>query len=154
MLHRRRWREESGGKHCYWIGHTLGDAPSTCALRAGPNRQLTDAVYSGNQQVGWRWADAHSVYSQWHPVLPPNSPTCGNAPEDWALVTAGSFHPGGVNVVFCDGSVHFITNSVNAGDPTLSVKDVATNPDRPQDYSGPSLRGVWGVLAPHAEVSP
>jgi prepilin-type processing-associated H-X9-DG protein len=30
----------------------------------------------------------------------------------YGSATANSLHPGGVNVCFCDGSVHFIKNSV------------------------------------------
>ena len=29
------------------------------------------------------------------------------------MVAASSYHPGGVNCLFMDGSVHFIKNSVN-----------------------------------------
>jgi prepilin-type N-terminal cleavage/methylation domain-containing protein/prepilin-type processing-associated H-X9-DG protein len=52
----------------------------------------------------------------------PNRKTCvysdggqiGN--QTWeAMITAGSFHPGGVNVLFLDGSVKFIKNTINYG---------------------------------------
>ena len=94
-----------------------------------------------------------SIYMHWLPMLPPNGPSCANAHnEDWLMTTASSRHPGGVNVVFVDGAVKFINESIDAGDPTRT----ATSPPpgfpplvdttRPQDYAGPSLYGVWGSL--------
>ncbi len=49
-------------------------------------------------------------------VLLPNSkfPDCGDTSITAAYMAARSWHSGGVNVCFIDGSVHFIKNSVNA----------------------------------------
>ncbi len=60
-----------------------------------------------------------SSYSHW---TPPNTPPCQNPSDPIALVgyigpwgapSANSLHPGGANVGFADGSVHFIKNSVS-----------------------------------------
>ena len=73
------------------------------------------------------------------------------------MVTPTSHHPGGVNILFVDGSVHFIAENINAGNPTLTVQDSATPPaGNPQNYTGPSMYGVWGALgssAGHEAVS-
>ena len=125
-----------------------GGPPAPCLARENADGTLNGNLQTNGWQSGWRWADSHSIYTQFHPVLPPNRPSCGNNAENFALVTASSFHPGGVNVAFCDGSVHFIGNDVDAGDPNLSEKNDVdlVDPNRPQDYKGPSLRGVWGSL--------
>jgi len=130
------------------VGYSNGDAPSLCLARAGANNTLSGDVEHRDWQSGWRWADSHSCYTQWHAVLPPNSPSCGNTAESFALMTASSNHPGGVNVVFVDGSVDFIAETIDAGDATVREGDspLLADPARPQDYSGPSLRGVWGAL--------
>jgi len=44
--------------------------------------------------------------------LPPTSSDQDYAGATQTMVAASSYHPGGVNVVFMDGSVHFIKNSV------------------------------------------
>ncbi len=51
-------------------------------------------------------------------------------------MSAQSWHLGGVNVVFADGSVRFIMESIDAGNPGL-----------PESLSGPSPYGVWGALS-------
>jgi len=82
------------------------------------------------QDVGW-WSDGEygdTSLSSFYPpnitnaFLPPAVPTgngknpdgCeghGMTPE---AISAQSNHPGGINVVFCDGSVHFIKDTINS----------------------------------------
>ena len=131
------------------VGGGNGAAPALVSSRAGANGMLNGSVSTNDQCAGWRWADAHSVYTQWHAVLPPNSPNGGNGPEDWSLISASSYHPGGVNVAFVDGSVHFISETIDAGDPNDTVFDSPyppSDPNRPQDYGGPSVYGIWGAM--------
>lgn len=125
-------------------GADNGGSPAPCLAREQGDGTLSAPHQGPGWLSGWRWADSHSIYTQWHPVLPPNRPSCGNTGEDWALMTASSYHPGGVLVAFCDGSVKFVPNSIDAGDMTAMEKTY--NASRPQDYGGPSLRGVWGAL--------
>ena len=75
-----------------------------------------------------RWASGNSFYDGFTTALPPNSsaPAGANAldtdlctiDEDdggptYSAVTSRSHHPGGVNALFGDGSVHFIKDSVD-----------------------------------------
>jgi prepilin-type processing-associated H-X9-DG protein len=44
----------------------------------------------------------------------PNTKACGAGDEtSHSLNTASSFHEGGVNVVFCDGTVEFISSNID-----------------------------------------
>lgn len=91
---------------------------------------------------GTRWHDGAVGYTGFNTVLPPNSPSCNMNPSwdaDWGIYTATSFHPGGVNVALADGSVRFVSQTIDAGDP--SVREPAGGL-----VSGPSLWGVWGAL--------
>ena len=74
--------------------------------------------------VGYNWMDGWGgqggpyshVMTPNHPscVFPTDSPGSGRGPTEWRnMIAASSNHPGGVNMAFLDGSVHFIKNTVN-----------------------------------------
>lgn len=95
---------------------------------------------------GRRWSDAACCNTNFCAVLPPNSPSCagtnansnGNCQDAMFMVAAGSSHSGGVNVAMLDGSVRFVSETIDAGDLTFSNND---------NISGKSPHGVWGALA-------
>ena len=74
------------------------------------------------------WCNGNSFYDGFTTALPPNTKSPAGSPaldsdmssedEDdggptYAAVTSRSYHPGGVNALFADGSVHSIKNSIN-----------------------------------------
>ncbi len=62
-------------------------------------------VYKGNT-----WTD----FNGYNHVMPPNQRSCAKAgiPVSVAM-TAGSFHPGGANVLFLDGRVQFVRDTIS-----------------------------------------
>jgi prepilin-type processing-associated H-X9-DG protein len=52
-----------------------------------------------------------------------------------AMISVTSNHSGGANTALFDGSVRFVSETINAGDPTAN-----------RVRSGASLYGVWGAM--------
>ena len=75
-----------------------------------------------NWNRGWRWAVGSPGYTCFNTVVTPNKSqvqwtACrlddNSAGSDYSdFQVASSNHPGGVNAAFCDGSVHFIKDSI------------------------------------------
>jgi len=114
---------------------------------------------------GW-WSDAEYGDTSISSFYPPNVPSlpgyatgvnyknpdgCDGHAEggtSYAAISAQSLHPGGVNVAFCDGSVHFIKNSINTWNynpPNMNRNPASTTrPCFPVSASG---NGVWQSLS-------
>jgi prepilin-type N-terminal cleavage/methylation domain-containing protein/prepilin-type processing-associated H-X9-DG protein len=117
---------------------------------------------AGAKGLYWGWGVP--LFSTFSTILPPNSPSCAtgilpavgnsfvyaanaannnsnnnNAENSWVqgrrvMNSASSWHVGGVNVTFGDGSVRFISETIDTGTGSKIVN------------SGISPFGVWGAL--------
>ena len=82
-------------------------------------------------------------------ILPPNTPNCrwgGSNPysqETGGIHSVTSFHSGGVNAGLGDGSVRFVSDTVNSqtAGVTQPTGTAATDPT-----SGQSPYGIWGAM--------
>ncbi len=100
---------------------TLQAIAATCQPKPG-----TKAT---SDYKGATWADGQAgAGGSYSHLLAPNKPTCYFANkafatagetfighDDITMINASSYHPGGVNMGFLDGSVKFIKDSVNLG---------------------------------------
>jgi prepilin-type N-terminal cleavage/methylation domain-containing protein/prepilin-type processing-associated H-X9-DG protein len=107
--------------------------------------------------AGW-WADADYEDSTITSFYPPNIPIppVYNATGKWANadgcdngnnippMTSMSFHPGGVNAAFADGSVRFIKSSISSWN-WMGIKRVAVNGANCTIPVG-TTAGVWQAL--------
>jgi len=113
---------------------TMHTDPTICLATAGANGRYASGV-TVSHGTGRYWADGRPNWCGVCTVLPPNSPSCrSNADYHWGIWSASSYHPGGVNGLMVDGSVHFFSETINCGSLGAQVS------------TGPSPYGVWGAL--------
>lgn len=108
---------------------------------------ITD-VPTGDSSVGYRAWGGNAYFAAATTILPPNSASCfiAQGAASYHLMngiwTPGSEHTGGVQATFGDGSVRFISSSIDSGNQSVIA---------PLLTSGvPSPYGVWGALGTKA----
>jgi prepilin-type N-terminal cleavage/methylation domain-containing protein/prepilin-type processing-associated H-X9-DG protein len=88
-------------------------------------------------ESGLAWIDGYYMYSSFTTIIPPNGPSCFN--RNGTALDVGAFaptsdHSGGVNVSLADGSVRFVSETIDSGTGSACV------------VSGVSPFGIWGAL--------
>ena len=143
--------EQSVGSHTgshnrihgdYWLGSGFWQNPTECLAHKGPGGTIIPNGVGGGSRRGAWWADGFLVAAGFNTVLPPNSVSCTSSDAEWGweqIMPPDSYHPGGVNVAFADGSVDFVTETIDTGDLTQACPFNAFR-------SGPSPYGVWGAI--------
>ena len=122
-----------------------GWSPSVCAaLRDSQTPGLLQSgVSRSDTWTGCQWADGRVQFTGFNTILPPNSPTCADRSDYGTIVaSASSNHSGGVNVARLDGSVSFISETID----TSSYSGGSNGLEQYPVESGQSRYGVWGAL--------
>jgi prepilin-type processing-associated H-X9-DG protein len=118
--------------------------PSDCKAKLQADGTILDPATKG-YGGGWRWGQGRPCMTHFFTVMPPNTLNCsyngtGGNTDDYTLANAASYHTGGVNAAMGDGSVRFISDTINVGDSAGFATATAN------DATGPSFYGVWGAL--------
>jgi len=167
----------------FQYGSSLSGQPAHCDLVRGSGGTIRDDYAVLPVPKGGRWLDARNIFSFYKATLRPNAPSCvrvwdapfpadpstvldagmvEDALTNYNQISASSYHTGGVNVCMADGAVRFVSDSIDAGDPTLMNGGAVWSPAPvtppvpgyidPQKteghhWTGPSSYGIWGALA-------
>ncbi len=142
---------EQGVEHTRILG---GAVLNSSAWSYKPNVCLSRRGSNGNYVAGYPtsggMSDRMLYYSynnaMFQTILPPNSPTCA---ENSTFNTAGYFpatsnHSGGVNVGLFDGSVRFVSDTVNC--ETAGTEGLSGWYKYWGAQEGVSPFGVWGSM--------
>lgn len=94
-------------------------------------------------RAGSRWTDGQPDWIAFNTILPPNGPSCNEGTNNdgdsyHMVIPPSSLHPGGVNGLLADGSVRFISETIETGNLGTTAPTAST--------SGVSPYGVWGAL--------
>ena len=120
----------------------LATNPQQCLASANGRYYSDPSIVKGKS--GWRWTDGQIEKIGFTTVLPPNAPSCidganTNGDGSNTIMSPTSNHPGGVNVLRVDGSVSFVSDTIDTGNLSL-----------PSVSNGASPYGAWGALGSKA----
>ena len=133
-----------------WSGGVLDDI-TICRDQIDPTRPM---FWTGGANMTlphnfagrrFRWADAAPFMTGCNTTLPPNRELCFGGDETTVgTLTISSRHQGGAHVGMADGSIRFITDSIEAGGNELGT--VVENGEGPRAPGSESPFGLWGAL--------
>ena len=118
--------------------------PQDCMNAKGSNGDYAQGITVSSIRLGGAWGGPNAFNTQFFTILPPNSPSCYGGHDGWMLVSASSRHTGGINAALADGSVQFISDTIEARN--LDISALTPIADYVSKTTGISRHGAWGAL--------
>ncbi len=115
--------------------------PAACEARVDPlTRRLIAPTREPFRPTNGRAWDGRPYFVGFATMVGPNGPSChwGGVDGNEHMGTAASRHPGGAQVTMADGSVSFVSETIDTGN--LTIDDIQDPGSRRSPY------GVWGAL--------
>ncbi|MFO1066031.1 MAG: DUF1559 domain-containing protein [Pirellulales bacterium] len=109
-------------------------------------------IFTGDTFAGYRLYAGNCFFAAVSTILPPNSAVCGiangSASPHWfpGIWTSTSEHTGGIQACMADGSVRFISDSIDSGNLSAVAPAATSGVNSPY--------GVWGALGTKAAGEP
>ena len=116
-------------------------------------------VFTGDACIftrGQNWAEGSVSTTGFQTILPPNSPNARNyggahnqCGWGYGICSAQSNHSGGCNVAMVDGSVRFVSETIDCGDMDADINGSTystSEASHGREFSGKSPFGVWGAM--------
>lgn len=128
----------------YYSGFDAGawvSKPSLCMNQKSPTNPDGYVSATLTHPRCGNWLDRLPLLTGFSTIMPPNGPSCSKYNQEQGqveILSASSYHSGGVNCGFLDGSVHFISDTID----TNGLADTPTG----IHLTGKSRLGVWGAL--------
>ncbi len=116
--------------------------PAACQARRSPTnpKKITAPFRAAFRPTGGRAWDGRPYYCGFATMVAPNGPSCnwGDPDGNEHMGTLSSRHTGGGQVSLVDGSVRFVSQTIDVGNQT--VDDIQAPGSRLSPY------GVWGAM--------
>ncbi len=128
------------GGYCMNVGGLNTSPIQAMSFKGADGNFVNCTPTSSHRRVGESWASGYALCTGFNTVIPPNGAMASSSRGEWSwgVFPPSSYHPGGVIVGRIDGSVAFVSETIDTGD--LSVPEARLTGNNASPY------GVWGAL--------